>query len=139
MSLPDRIAAPLGRLGPWAPLVLRLGIGLVFLHHGLMKIHMGVRGVAGFLGSLGFPVPAAWAVLLILIETVGAVCVVVGLWTGIWAALMAVEMAVALPVAVLPAGHSPELEALLLAGAVALAGLGDGPLALGPLFRRRGT
>lgn len=139
MSIVARASALGTGLRPYAPLVLRLGVGLVFLHHGWMKLHMGIGGVAGFLGGLGFPLPALWATVIIGVETVGAACVVLGLLTRLWAAAMAVEMAVAIAVAVLPAGRSPELEALLLAGALALAGLGDGPLALGPLFRRRGA
>jgi len=136
VTIVDRVSALGTGLRPYAPLVLRLAVGLVFLHHGVMKLHMGVGGVAGFLGSLGFPLPGLWAAVIIGVETVGAACVVVGLFTRLWAAAMAVEMVVAIAVAVLPAGRSPELEALLLAGALALAGLGDGPLALGRLFRR---
>ncbi len=139
MGLVDRGSALGRRLAPWAPLVLRLAVGLVFLHHGVTKLYTGLGGVAGFLRGLGFPVAVAWAALIILIETVGAACVVVGLRTRFWAALMAVEMAVAIVVAVLPARRIPELEGLLLAGALALVGLGDGPLALGGLFRRRGA
>ncbi len=138
MTSVGRVSALGGRLASSAPLVLRLAVGLVFLHHGAMKLHMGVRGVAGFLGGLGFPVPLAWAVLIILIETVGAACVVVGFLTRLWAALMAIEMVVALAVVVLPSGRTPELEVLLLAGSLALVGLGDGSQAVGRLFRRRG-
>lgn len=137
MTIVERASALGIGLRPYAPLVLRLAVGLVFLHHGLMKLQMGVGGVAGFLGRLGFPFPALWAAIIIAVETFGAACVVLGLLTRLWAAAMAVEMAVALAVAVLPAGRSPELEALLLAGALALVGLGDGPLALGRLFRGR--
>jgi len=133
----DRASALGDWLRPYAPLVLRLAVGLIFLHHGVMKAGMGVGAVAGFLDSRGFPVPAFWAVVLIAVETVGAACVVVGLLTRFWASLMVVQMAVALAVVVLPGGKSPEFEALLLAGALALVGLGDGPLALGPLFRKR--
>jgi putative oxidoreductase len=136
VTILERTSALGSRLQPWAPLVLRLAVGLVFLHHGMMKLHTGVGGVAGFLGGLGFPLPTLWAVALIAIETVGAACVLLGVLTRLWAAAMAAEMVVAIAVAVVPNGRSPELEGLLLAGALALAGLGDGPLALGRLFRR---
>jgi putative oxidoreductase len=133
----EQASALADRVRPYAPLVLRLAVGLIFLHHGVMKVGMGVGGVAGFLGGRGFPVPAFWSIVLIAVETVGAACVTVGLLTRFWASLMAVQMAVALVVVVLPGGRSPEFEALLLAGSLTLVGLGDGPLALGPLFRKR--
>jgi len=134
----SRASALADRLRPAAPLLLRLAVGLVFLHHGLGKLHMGVPAVAGFFGGLGIPFPTPFAVVVMAVETVGAACVVLGLWTRLWAALMVVDMAVAILVAVLPSGRSPELEGLLLAGAFALVGLGDGPLALGALFRKAG-
>jgi putative oxidoreductase len=125
------------RLRPYTPLVLRLAVGLIFLHHGVMKVGMGVGGVTGFLGGVGFPFPGFWAVVLIALETVGAACVAVGLLTRLWAALIAVEMVLAIFLVAVPAGRSAEFEVMLLAGAIALVGLGDGPLALGPLFRKR--
>ena len=134
----SRASALADRLRPAAPLLLRLTVGLVFLHHGLGKLHMGVPGVAGFFGSLGIPLPTLSAVVVMTVETIGAACVVLGLWTRLWAALMAVDMAVAILLVALPSGHSPEIEGLLLAGALALVGLGDGPLALGALLRRAG-
>lgn len=124
------------RLRPVAPLALRLAVGLVFLHHGLGKLHMGVAGVAGFFGGLGIPFPTPFAALVMVVETVGAACLIAGLLTRLWGALMVVDMAVAILLAVLPAGHSPELEGLLLAGALALVGLGAGPLSLDALFPR---
>ncbi len=126
-----------GRLAPLAPVFLRLGVGLVFLHHGIMKWHMGVGGVAGFLGHLGFPVASFWAVVLIVVETVGAACVVLGLWTRFWAAGMVIDMVLAISRAALPSGRTPELEGLLLAGSLALLALGDGPVSVGALLPRR--
>ena len=137
MSLATALGRWSERFAPAAPVVLRVGVGWVFLRHGLMKVHMGVAGVAGFLGHLGFPVPAAWAVILIAVETAGAACVVLGLWTRFWAACMAVDMVLAISLAVLPSGHAPELEGLLLAGALALLALGDGPISIGALRRSR--
>lgn len=125
------------RIAPYAPLPLRLAVGWVFLRHGSMKVAMGFAGVAGFLHHLGFPVAPFWAVVLITAETVGAACVVLGLFTRFWAACLAVDMILAIVVAVLPSGRAFELEGLLLAGALALVALGDGPLSVGALLRRR--
>ncbi len=125
------------RLAPLASTVLRIAVGWVFLRHGLMKIHMGVGGVGGFLHGLGFPVAQAWAVVLIVVETFGAACLVVGLLTRFWAACLVVDMVVAITRAILPTGRPFELEGLLLAGALALVVLGDGWLALGSLLGKK--
>jgi putative oxidoreductase len=65
----------------YAPLVLRIVVGLVFALHGLQKLQvMGVSGTAGFLGGLGFPMPEVWAVLLIAAELVGGIFLILGLF-----------------------------------------------------------
>ena len=45
----------MNRFTPYAAVVLRVAVGLIFLHHGLMKVHMGVGGVAGFFHNVGIP------------------------------------------------------------------------------------
>ena len=120
----------MNRLAPYAAFFMRLAVGGVFLHHGLQKLHMGVAGVAGFFHGAGIPFSFVGAVIVIGVETIGAACVIVGILTRVWAAAMACEMVVALVLVVLPGGRSPELEALLLAGALTLVALGDGPLSI---------
>jgi putative oxidoreductase len=126
------------RLRPLAPLFLRLGVGYVFLRHGLMKLHTGLPGIAGFFGHLGIPLPTPFAAIVMTVETFGAACVVLGLLTRFWALLMAVDMVVAISVAVVPHGRAPELEGLLLAGALALVALGAGPLSVDRLLTKSG-
>jgi putative oxidoreductase len=120
----------------YAAVPLRLAVGGVFLHHGIMKLEGGLPGLTGFLHGLGFPFANVWAVILIGVETVGAACVVLGLLTRAWAVCFVVEMVVAILRVLLPAGRSFELEALLLAGALSLVALGDGPLALGMKLKK---
>src|SRR2546426_4700994 len=79
-------------LTPYAAFFMRLAVGGVFFRHGWVKFHNGIPAVAGFLHGIGFPFATFWAVLLIAIETIGAVCVLLGVFTRVWAALMAVEM-----------------------------------------------
>ncbi len=123
-------------LAPYAAFFMRLAVGLVFLNHGIAKYHMGVSGVAGFLHSLGVPFSSLFAVYLIIVETVGAACVILGIFTRAWAAAMALNMVVAILVAILPNGGKFELEALLFAGSVTLVALGDGPLSLAVRFKK---
>jgi len=123
-------------LAPYAAFFMRLAVGLVFLNHGIAKYHMGVSGVAGFLHSLGVPFSSLFAVYLIVVETIGAACVILGIFTRAWAAAMALNMVVAILLAILPHGGKVELEALLLAGSVTLVALGDGPLSLAVRFKK---
>ena len=126
----------MNRYAPYATFVLRLAVGGVFLHHGLQKFHTGVAGVAGFLHGAGVPFSTPAAVYLIAVETVGAVCVLLGILTRPVAALMAADMVVAILAVVIPSGRAPELEGLLLGGALALVALGDGPLSIGIYFKK---
>ncbi len=123
-------------LSPYAAFIMLLSVGGVFLNHGIAKYHMGVSGVAGFLHSLGVPFSSLFAVYLIIVETVGAACVILGIFTRAWAAAMAVNMFVAILLAILPHGCKFELEGLLLAGSVTLVALGDGPLSLAVRFKK---
>src|SRR5256712_12492662 len=96
-------------LTPYAAFFMRLAVGGVFFRHGWVKFHNGIPAVAGFLHGIGFPFATFWAVLLIAIETIGAVCVLLGVFTRVWAALMAVEMVVAIAAVEVPSGgeHRP--------------------------------
>jgi putative oxidoreductase len=133
---PKSILQPvLAVLAPFAPLFLRLGMAYVFVRHGLMKVHMGVAGTAGFFGHLGIPLPTVFAAVVITVETVGAVCLALGLLTRFWALCMVVDMVVAIWRAVLP--RAPELELLLLVGALALLSLGGGPLSIDRLLQKK--
>ncbi|HSD32319.1 MAG TPA: DoxX family protein [Gemmatimonadales bacterium] len=120
----------------YAALLLRLAVGGVFLRHGIMKVEGGIPALAGFLHGLGFPFANVWAVVLMVVETVGAGCVLLGVLTRAWAVCLAVEMIVAILRVQIPGGHNFELEALLLAGAASLVALGDGPIALGMKLKR---
>lgn len=123
-------------LAPFAPLFLRLGVAYVFVRHGLMKVHMGLPQVAGFFGHLGIPIPTVAAAVVIGVETLGAACLALGLLTRLWAFCMVVDMVVAIWLAVLP--RAPELELLLLVGALALLSLGAGPLSIDRLLQKKG-
>jgi len=120
----------MNQLTPYAAFFMRLAVGFVFFQHGLVKFHNGIPAVAGFLHGIGFPFASFFAVILILVETIGAICVALGIFTRIWAACMAIEMLVAILAVQLPRGGNFELEGLLFAGAITLVALGDGPLSI---------
>lgn len=120
----------------WGLLVLRVAVGLVFAVHGAQKLLLfGIGGTAGFLGSLGIPLPEVAAIAVILVELVGGLALLIGLGTRYVAALLAVNMAVALFTVHLPNGFfvdggGVEFVLVLLVAALFFALHGGGALAV---------
>jgi uncharacterized membrane protein YphA (DoxX/SURF4 family) len=81
----------------WGLLLLRAVVGLVFVVHGGQKLFgFGLAGTAGFLGSLGIPLPTIAAAGLIAAELLGGLALLLGAWTRIAALLLAADMLVAM-------------------------------------------
>jgi putative oxidoreductase len=74
----------------WYPLI-RLAVSLPFFIHVYPKLMNPAGAVAG-LGKAGFA--TAFVYLVMFLETVGAACVAVGLFTRFFAAGLAIELAV---------------------------------------------
>lgn len=123
-------------LTPYAAFIMRLAVGGVFLLHGIAKFERGIGATAHMLAGVGFPFATVFAVILMTIETVGAICILLGILTRAWAATMAVVMIVAILAVKVRNGQNFEVEALLLAGAVTLVALGDGPLSIAVRFKQ---
>lgn len=104
------------------------------LVHGLDKLGDGLDGFAGFVGSLGVPLPTVTAAGVIFVEVVGGALLLVGLLTRLWGLLIALLMAgttvlVKLDVGLIAGqgeGTGAELDLALLAGALAISLLGPG-------------
>lgn len=132
----DDLFAPYAGVGE---LILRLALGITFIAHGRGKLK-DPRGFAGILEKLHVPAPLVFAWLVALLETVGAVLVILGVATRLLALGLAVDMLVALatfrigkvPFASGPKGGGWDLEFLLLAIALALVFTGGGRFALDP-------
>ena len=132
----------------WGLLILRVAIAIVFLAHGWPKLNPNgpMKGPAGFaagLKQMGVPLPLFFAWVVALLETVGAVLLILGLGTRILAVGFIIDMLMAIFRALLPMGAKftslvPELhwelEFLLAAASLALVFTGAGSLALDPLF-----
>ncbi len=127
--------------GGFAPLVLRVATGLIFALHGWQKLEMGVPGVTGFLGSLGFPMPAFFAVVLIAAELIGGILLILGAFTHWAAKILAIVAIVALVSVHLPNGFfmangGYEFMLLILASTLSLMITGPGKWALDHKLRK---
>lgn len=69
------------RTAPYAALLLRVSLGLMFVAHGLLlKVFtFGVAGTVGYFESIGYP--GYFAYLVILAELGGGPALILGLWT----------------------------------------------------------
>jgi len=112
-----------------APLVLRVGIGAMFLYAGVMKLFDPAM-VSGMLGGIGFPAPTFWAWVLIVCEALGGLAVLLGFQLK----YVTVPLAVILLVATLTVHLGNPGVALqhvaLLAGTISLWLSGPGTLAV---------
>lgn len=128
----------------WGMLILRLGLGIIFPFHGWMKANPrgpagGVRGFSGWLAQMRVPLPGLFGWVVPLLETVGAVLLILGLATRILALGFAIDMLVAIVLVkrgmakkrfMEPDGTGWEFEFALMVAALALVFTGAGSIAL---------
>jgi putative oxidoreductase len=83
------------RVEPISWLLIRLTAGLMIIPHGWPKLMMGVGATANMaLVKRGIYPAEPLAVALITLETLGGLCVALGLFTRFWAAAITIEMMV---------------------------------------------
>ena len=122
-----------------APLVLRLALSIILIRHGWPKLfgpNPGLKGFAGWLGSMGFPLPMFWALVVALLEVVGGTALAVGFFTQLVALLVAIQFAVImLAVKMKQKFSEKEFDLIIFAAALALIFLGSGSISLDSLWR----
>jgi len=104
--------------------LLRVVIGYILFMHGWVKVHAGSAAVAGSMAKNGLEPASGFAYAAMFLETVGAACLIVGLFTRFFGAALAIEMAVAFAVVHLPKGFAAGqggYEYVLLIGIVLFA------------------
>jgi putative oxidoreductase len=85
----------------WNTVLVRLALALPLVIHGLGKLGVGPAGpgsvgaFAGFLTSLGVPAASLFAWIVTIVEVVGGLAILLGIFTRYAAALVAIDMAVA--------------------------------------------
>ena len=114
----------------WYPLI-RLVAGGCLIYHGWAKVVSGATPVAAAMAKNGFVPGIAFSYTAIFLETVGAVCIMLGLFTRFFAAAIAIEMALITFVVMLPQGFG-RMELPFFWGLVmfAIALRGGGPYSL---------
>jgi putative oxidoreductase len=132
---------------PFGPLVLRLGLGVVFAAHGAQKLFGlwgggGPSGTAAFFAELGLTPAYPLALFIGLLELAGGLMLAAGAFTLVIAPLLAIHMAVAVWKVHLTngfflnwlnapgVGHGYEFNLVLLAGLVCLILTGPGALSI---------
>jgi putative oxidoreductase len=120
----------------WTPIAgtfVRVVVGIMFLMHVSVKFKIGAAAVAAnILAKNGIEPALLCAYIIMALETVGGVCLIIGLFTRFFAAALAIEMLVALLFVHLPKGYAAGgggYEYVLLIGAVCfvIAMRGGGP------------
>ena len=143
-----------GVIARWAPIPLRLIVGIGFMEHGFAKLAKGPDAFATILHAIGVPGPHLMAWSTIIIEVLGGLAVFLGAFVPLVSLPMAVTLLVAIFTVHLPYGFSSiKLKAVTAAGAqfgppgyecallylACLAALvlgGSGPFALSALGKR---
>lgn len=126
---------------PWAPVALRVALGLIFIVHGYPKLFKDFKGTAKFLEGISFKPGAFWALVLGVAEFFGGLAILFGLGTRIVAGVLIISMVVATLVKIVKwktpfstmSGMGWEFDLLILAGLITLLFLGSGEWALNQL------
>ena len=109
---------------PIAGTFVRVIVGVMFLMHVSVKFKAGVAAVAAnTLAKNGIEPALMWAYVIMFLESVGGICLIIGLFTRFFAAALAIEMLIAFLFVHLSKGYSAGAggyEYVLLIGAVCL-------------------
>ena len=124
--------------------ILRIITDIVFVAHGAQKVFVyGFAGVGGAFAQMGVPMPTVMGPVIGLIELLGGVALIVGLFTRIAALALACDMLGAILLVhaaggfFLPAGL--EFVLMLFGAALAILFAGPGALSVDGALAARGS
>ena len=127
----------------WTPIAgtfVRIVVGVMFLMHVSGKFKIGASAVAAnIMAKHGIEPSLVCAYVVMALETIGGICLILGLFTRFFAAALAIEMLIALLFVHLPMGYAAGrggYEYVLLIGAVCfmIAIRGGGPYSVDRLI-----
>jgi len=122
--------------------LVRVIIGFNLFMHGWLKVGtFGLAGVSGFMAKQGLEPATGFAIAAMILETIGAICIIIGLFTRFFAAALALEMLIALLAVHVTGGffyNNGGMEYVLLLGIVlfAIAIRGGGPYSVDHMIGR---
>jgi len=131
--------SPVNRLAAFAPLVVRVIVGVIMAAHGWQKItQIGVGNFGGFLAQLGVPLPTLMAFVVTFVELVGGILLILGLFSRLAALILTIDLVVAILLVkvnigfIAPAGRGAgaELDLALIAGFLTIFLAGPGRISL---------
>src|SRR5437667_4714415 len=131
----------------WANFILRLFVGVIFCAHGVEKLFgvfqgLGLSGTSKMLEQYGFVHGETWATVLGLVELLGGIALIAGLFTRYAALMLSVVMAGAIVMVHMPNGfflpNGVEFAFALLAANLTFLVGGAGALAVDEWLVRHG-
>jgi len=112
-------------------LVMRIVIAIIFVTHGVMKLG-AIDQTVGFFASVGIPMASVMAWVVALLEVIGGIMILLGLWTGFFGTLLAIVMVVAIFTVKIKMGFQmAEVDIAMLALILGVVLAGPGKYALG--------
>lgn len=130
--------SPMDRLAGFAPLVVRIIVGIIMAAHGFQKLAMGPGAFGQGLAQMGVPAAALMGYVVTFVELVGGILLILGLFSRLAALLLTINLTVAILlvkvniglIAPPEAGAGAELDLALIAGFVTVLLAGPGRLSL---------
>lgn len=118
----------------WVPLIIRLGLGIIFIAHGSQKLFgafggPGISGTTGFLRALHMNPPIFWAWILALGEFFSGIGALIGLFTGFASSVIIIIMSVGIATLAkngffLPRGFEYNFAIIMMSVSLILSGPG---------------
>ena len=130
--------SPMNRLAEFAPLIVRIVAGIIMAAHGFQKLQAGPGNFGGFLAQLGVPLPTLMGYVVTLVELLGGILLIVGLFSRLAALLLTIDLVAAIVLVKVNVGliappqqvAGAELDLSLIAGFLVILFAGPGSVSL---------
>lgn len=139
MARINHLLSNFGKLSSFAPLILRVTLGLLLVLNGIDKFAGGIGNVQDFFAANGIPLAVVAAPLAAILEIAIGSALIVGLFTRLSAIVMTGFFAVAISTIKAAGGilGSADIDILYTAGLVSLIILGPGAIAVDNLIAQK--